>query len=278
MTEDKLQTIHGSTIQHGPHNNRVYLMKLNKNNVSSTLSDIEKIAGTNHYGKIFAKVPASSSVVFQLKGYVMEAYIPGYYNGQEDAFFLSRFLTEDRKHLPREDLSVLQNILTKQKNLPEKKEHPIKNMKPEETDVMAELYKRVFPTYPFPIHDPGYLQKTMEDHISYFGLYENKKLIALSSAEKDTYNRAVEMTDFAVLPEYRGNNISYYLLEKMEKEMKKEGYRTFYTIARLKAPGMNLTFLKKGYQYSGTLINNTNISGQIESMNVLYKNAVSDLF
>jgi beta-lysine N6-acetyltransferase len=34
---------------------------------------------------------------------------------------------------------------------------------------------------------------------------------------------------------------------------------------------MNKTFLKFDYCYSGTLINNTNIAGSIESMNVYYK-------
>jgi hypothetical protein len=35
---------------------------------------------------------------------------------------------------------------------------------------------------------------------------------------------------------------------------------------------MNATFAKAGYSFGGTLINNTNISGDIESMNVWYKN------
>ena len=37
------------------------------------------------------------------------------------------------------------------------------------------------------------------------------------------------------------------------------------------APGMNITFAKHGYHYAGTLNNNTNICGRIESMNVWYK-------
>jgi len=34
---------------------------------------------------------------------------------------------------------------------------------------------------------------------------------------------------------------------------------------------MNITFSRMGYRYSGTLLNNTNISGRLESMNVWYK-------
>ena len=79
------------------------------------------------------------------------------------------------------------------------------------------------------------------------------------------------MTDFAVLPEYRGQNLAFRLLVKMEQEMKYANIKTVYTIARLKVPGMNKTFLKSGYKFTGTLLNNTNIGGSIESMNIYYK-------
>ncbi|MDD2310679.1 MAG: hypothetical protein PHH91_13970, partial [Desulfuromonadaceae bacterium] len=35
--------------------------------------------------------------------------------------------------------------------------------------------------------------------------------------------------------------------------------------------GMNITFARDGYSFGGTLTNNTNISGSLESMNVWYK-------
>jgi len=34
---------------------------------------------------------------------------------------------------------------------------------------------------------------------------------------------------------------------------------------------MNITFAKAGYRYAGTLVNNTDISGTIESMNVWWR-------
>ena len=51
----------------------------------------------------------------------------------------------------------------------------------------------------------------------------------------------------------------------------RKGFSTTYTIARSLSLGMNLTFAKGGYSFAGTLVNNTQISGQIESMNVWYK-------
>jgi lysine 2,3-aminomutase len=109
------------------------------------------------------------------------------------------------------------------------------------------------------------------DKTQYFGVWHNSKLVGISSAEVDVINKNAEMTDFAVLPEYRGQNLAFRLLLTMEQKMKIANIKTAYTIARLKELGMNKTFLKSGYKYSGTLLNNTNIGGQIESMNVFYK-------
>ncbi len=140
---------------------------------------------------------------------------------------------------------------------------------------MAEIYRRVFATYPFPIHDPEYLQSTMHGATVYFGVWKDGKIAALSSAEMDPRSGSVEMTDFATLPEYRGNGLALFLLQKMEEEMKSRGIRSLYTIARAYSFGMNITFARNGYRFGGTLTNNTNICGNLESMNVWYKSAVS---
>ncbi len=136
---------------------------------------------------------------------------------------------------------------------------------------MSEVYKQVFPSYPFPIHDPEYLRQTMRTHIDYFGIFKDGKLVAVASSEMDKKGANVEMTDFATLPEYRGLGLACFLLRVMEEAMAARKMRTAYTIARAVSPGMNITFARMGYLYSGTLVNNTQISGRIESMNIWYK-------
>ena len=111
----------------------------------------------------------------------------------------------------------------------------------------------------------------MEEDVQYFGAENDGELAALSSAEIDFKGGNAEMTDFATQFSHTGNNLSSLLLRAMEKEMKKQEITTLYTIARLNSIPMNKTFLQNDYQYSGTLIKNTNIAGKIESMNVFYK-------
>lgn len=53
--------------------------------------------------------------------------------------------------------------------------------------------------------------------------------------------------------------------------MADEGIKTAYTIARSTSFGMNKTFARQGFDFGGTLVNNTLIGDTIESMNVWYK-------
>jgi hypothetical protein len=53
--------------------------------------------------------------------------------------------------------------------------------------------------------------------------------------------------------------------------MKEEGILLSYTIARAIFRPINAVFAGAGYQYAGTLLNNTNICGSLESMNVWYR-------
>ena len=111
----------------------------------------------------------------------------------------------------------------------------------------------------------------MQNNARYFGVFDINRLVAVSSACIDAHDKNAEMTDFAVLSDYRSMNLALILLQEMEKKMRALEIKTLYTIARALSPAMNITFAKAGYNFAGTLKNNTHIGGQIESMNVWYK-------
>jgi len=266
-----------SLIQHGEHNKRVYLMKLDPADVDKITSLLTGLARGYGYTKIFCKVPDWAAPRFFADGYVMEGMVPGFYAGTATACFMSKFLNSDRL-LGMEDQQMkdYSKLLEEYAGIKVQSEGPeglsdIERLTANDAEEITSVFKEVFISYPFPIHDPEYIRKTMNENIIYFGMKKGGKLIAVSSAEIDFEGRNVEMTDFATLPEARGRGMAGTLLQKMEYEMNEEGILTFYTIARLNSFPMNRTFLRRGYQYAGTLINNTNIAGDIESMNVLYK-------
>ena len=272
---DKVEKLGGSLIQYGAYNDRVYLMKLDPADLPGLPTRLYELAAGESFSKIFVKIPAQLRSPFDDAGYREEALVPRMLNGEQDAVFMSRYLDESRarEKKPTRVLEILEMAQAKAAvETDNSRGNPIAELTQGHTPEMAEIYRQVFASYPFPIHDPDYLAETMESHVRYFGVRERGKIVALSSAEMDLESACVEMTDFATLPSARGHNLAEQLLVRMEAAMLEQGnVRTAYTIARSYSPGMNIAFAKTGYTFAGTLTNNTNISGDIESMNVWYK-------
>ncbi|MDF1575787.1 MAG: putative beta-lysine N-acetyltransferase [Bacteroidales bacterium] len=274
--EDRIERIgKESVIQHGKLNDRIYLIKLGMEDFPGILDSMRDLARENSYTKIFCKIPEWAAPYFFADGYITEAFIPGFYQGKEAVFFVSKYLNSDRLlNLENESLTNLSQLLKsshKQDNMLNNGSLKARQLDASDVDQITGIYRKVFQSYPFPIRNPGYILKTMKENVRYFGVIKNEKLLAVASAEIDFGGRNAEMTDFATEPDHRGGKLGQGLLSKMEEEMNALDINTLYTIARLRSVPMNKIFLKHQYQYAGTLIKNTNISGSLESMNVYYK-------
>lgn len=274
---DKMEYLKdGSLIQHGPYNHRIYLMKVGDGERKGLALELIRRAQDLGYSKIFAKVPDSRKDEFTGAGFLQEAAVPGFYKGVDGGAFLGYYLSEDRsiegdRELYEQNLQLALDRAGIDKEGLDESTFKMRPCTESDLDEMAQLYGRVFPSYPFPIYDPAYLAETMESHVDYFCIERDGKMLALSSAEMDPEKGNVEMTDFATLPAGRGNGLALHLLKRMEEAMREKGFKTAYTIARAASAGMNITFSRAGYSYGGRLKNNTNISGRIESMNIWYK-------
>jgi len=274
-SRDHIERLLNSTIQHGPLNRRVYLMKPADIDIPAIIRVMDQLCREKGYEKILAKVPETHKTAFLKAGYVQEASVPGYFKQCSDALFLCKYHFKDRAAENHPD-----RVRESWKIIHEKKDQPhngiirrndINVCRTSDAGEMSQLYRRVFQSYPFPIYDPGYIIDTMASHIKYFKIRKNGRIVAVASGEMDRENESVEMTDFAVLPNYQRKGMALSLLLKMEAEMKKAGIRTAFTIARTMSIGMNVTFGRMGYTLSGKLVNNTHISGGIESMWVWHK-------
>lgn len=302
MITDTMTTIGDSIIQHGKFNDRIYLMKLSRQDFPYIIEELDRVALQEGYSKIFAKVPSFAKDKFIDNDYIVEGRIPKFYNGIENVYFMGKYFVESRMFDNRIDetndvLNIAMSYRNEKKNYNKnhdknynKNENICNNIKfdiPYGFDCricdkshiyqIADIYKNVFGAYPFPIHDPEYIAKTMNENFIYFSIHKNDKIVAVSSSEMDIDSENVEMTDFATLCEYRGKGFALYLLYQMECEMRKRNMKVTYTISRALSHGANIIFAKMGYKYGGTLYNNTNISidktapGNFESMNVWYR-------
>jgi putative beta-lysine N-acetyltransferase len=276
MKPDVIERFGDSLIQHGKANDRAYVMKIGKKDHPEIVDHTLSLAQANGYSKIFVKAPAFACPAFLERNFAEEGRIPGLFQGKVGGFFLGKFLSEERQKEGQPDLvaQVLQAAQQKAGMVGAPSLSPglaCILMGKKDVEAMAQLYRKVFASYPFPIHDPAYLARTMDENLVYYGILADGKLIALASTEHDFGGQNAEMTDFATLPEFRSHGLASYLLTQMELGLMKASVKTAYTIARAYSFGMNITFAKHGYTYGGTLTNNTQISGDLESMVIWYK-------
>jgi putative beta-lysine N-acetyltransferase len=276
---DQIQCLDkGTVLQHGKLSDRVYLMKRGEVPSLDLIHELKTIARRNQYSKIFAKASIGDLPTFVDEGFTIEAIVPGYFQGQGDLFMVCYYLQDERRHESdsEDHASVVELAKSKANSAPSCNEATdafhLRACRVDDIPQMASIYRQVFPSYPFPIHDPDYLRNTMSENVDYYCAERDGQVLALSSAEIDYSGKNAEMTDFATVPECRGNGLARRLLSVMEEETRRKGIKTFYTIARALSPGMNVTFARNGYRFGGRLKNNTNISGSIQSMNIWYKN------
>lgn len=226
--------------------------------------------------KIWLKSTADWENAFLSAGMKLEASIPGYYYGKETALVFARYLSAGRQTPSNsKDIVLAEELISGFKTENGKRMLPsgITPLwaKREHCADLARLYSRVFPTYPFPVADPGYIKHTMDSGTCYITAWHDDELIAASSAETNRPQKNAEMTDFATLPAWRGHGLASCLLSQMESRLDSEGYRCLYTIARSSSIGMNKVFAGAGFSFNGVLIKNCNIGGDFEDMNVWSK-------
>ncbi|MDK2911624.1 MAG: beta-lysine N6-acetyltransferase, partial [Methanolobus sp.] len=118
---DAIIELGDSVVQHGTHNDRVYLMKLSPSDrqpIDPMLAALESLAVGGGYSKIFCKVPSVLKEDFISGGYVEEARIPGFFGGLEDASFMCRYFSQSRMvdGSAEENLKVLELALSRQHN------------------------------------------------------------------------------------------------------------------------------------------------------------------
>jgi len=239
------------------------------------LKRLSYLAEANNFDKIFLKCSKNDFQEFLAHGYMMEGVLKYYFSG-DDAYILSRFASMERirsEHLLNES-KLIENLIFKE-NQTEIKPLPngieiIKTGK-EHIPELITIYRSVFETYPSPLTSPDYIKATMNRGVIYRIARENEIAIAAASADIDLKHSNAEMTDCATTPASQGKGVMQHLLLSLENELREKNIKTAYTLARAMSSGMNRVFYKLNYEYCGRLINNCDIFGSFEDLNMWSK-------
>jgi len=278
---DTVEKIDGAEVHHGATHNRLYLTHSTQNNWDSLIPKIKDIAHKKKYDKILGKVPEQAIPVFESSGYQIEAKIPCLYNGKTTGYFLAEYLNKERCQNDERSLKTIASVKSIAEaakstseegymNLPAN--FKVRKLTTKDFTTLADLHQKAFKSYSFPIHDVPYLLELAEQNHEFYGLFNEGELIVSAMLHIHEKESNIEIIDFATHPNFRGQNLSYYLLQEIKEKSAAIGCKTIYALVRATSYGLNITFSKHGFLFGGTLYNNTVIGNSLESMNVWYCN------
>lgn len=83
--------------------------------------------------------------------------------------------------------------------------------------------------------------------------------------------KSAELSDCVTYAEHRNKQLLTYQVVHLIPKIKQLGINILFSYSRSVSVGMNLVNIKHGFKYGGRMARNSNISGNIEHMNIWYK-------
>lgn len=257
-------------------NRRIIFYQYDEENLVDCLETIGKDEGGHQIEKVSVYANEGDANLLEDLDLTLEGKIDGFFNG-EDAFIYSHFINPDRRvsHFREEQKQIIRMAQDKYSGI-EKLELPkdfqLRNANSSDVVEMANVFTKVFKTYPTPMDEPSYIKKVMKEDTLFSLVVHGDRIVSIASADiNPKYNNA-EITDCATLPEYRGNGLLSYIISHLENRLEDKNVPNLFSLTRAQSVGMNHVIAKHAYEYRGTLVQNCNISGSFEDMNIWVKN------
>lgn len=254
------------------YNQRIKILDYKVENFQNFILQLRWLSEANQFDKIICMARETDWQQFLRFGYVLEAVL-NYYHQGEDAFVVSKFRSQERlvSGPLMEEILLIEDVM-KEPRVEQIKPLPegavIRMAHKEDIEELIALYKGVFESYPSPLIHQSYLETIFQEDSLFAVCVEDGKIAAAASAELYPTHLAAELTDCATLPEKRGRGLMSHILKFLEKELIGRKYKCAYTMARARSFGMNMVFYQLGYEFMGRLVNNCDIFGAFEDMNI----------
>lgn len=254
------------------YNQRIRVLEYSATDYQAMVLAIRWLAEANRFDKITVMATRDDWLEFLRFGYVLEAVVRHFHRG-DDAYVVSKFRSQERltSHCLMEEILLIERILAEQNPetpTPLGPGFQVRSARSQDVDQLVELYREIFETYPSPLLHRGYLEAVLQKDSLFAVCTQGDRIVAAASAELHPADLAAELTDCATRPEARGKGIMTHLLRWLEHELRERRYICAYTMARARSFGMNMVFHRMGYTFLGRLVNNCDIYGAYEDMNI----------
>tara|TARA_R110002153_G_scaffold34070_6_gene102311 strand:+ start:314 stop:1171 length:858 start_codon:yes stop_codon:yes gene_type:complete len=276
---EKIETINGALVYHGNMHNRIYFTEADNVDLGILVPKMKALAKQKKYEKILSRASESSMGVLQSNGFMVEAKIPGLYNGTIDGYFLADYVKKERYINDEKSRKTIESVksIALAANKPQTDSHfdvpvntEIKRLTSADFLLLEDLHKKAYKYHPNQIKDVSHFSMLHELNHQFYGLFENGELLVSAILDVHETESNMEIVDFVTHPDYRGQNLSYFLVQDIKEKMKTSGCKTVYSMVRATSYGLNITFSKHGFILAGTLTNNCVVRDTMESMNIWY--------
>ncbi|SMO76255.1 putative beta-lysine N-acetyltransferase [Melghirimyces algeriensis] len=244
--------------------------------VDRMIEKLKKVAYEEQCDKLLFYVKKEEKDALKGKRFIPEGYIDGFFQG-EAAYIYSLFL--DPKRNRPVDLKEEQRVMEVVKGNRKKAVKPslpdgytMQNAQAKDAPEMAELYQQVFETYPTPMNDPQFIREMMNNQVFFTVVKYHGCIVSACSTDILPLFNCAEISDCVTLPEHRNLRLLSHQFSYQVKQMKQKGVQTLFCYARAVSAGMNLINSRHGFTYGGRMVQNSNIAGRLESMNIWFKN------
>lgn len=218
--------------------------------------------------------------IFQESKFEVESTIAGFFAGQ-DGYFLTYYAEPKRKQrknavMCEKVLGIVKTANSISKNIKKASfNYSIRDAALGDIPQLQELYSSIFKSYPTAIFKREYLEMLINGNdIVKVAIVENK-IVSVASAEINERYLNAEVTDCATKPNYSGNGLLSEIIKELEKELIQRNIKTVYSLCRATEVGINKSLRNLNYTYQGCLINNCDIAGDLEDMNVWTKQNIN---
>ncbi|WP_163539465.1 putative beta-lysine N-acetyltransferase [Gracilibacillus sp. YIM 98692] len=266
----------GRTVSVEPISQRIKIYQMpTGEELNSFLDRLKLVAKDTNCDKLIFYLRDHQTGEIKQHGACYEGKIKGFFNGAT-AYIYALFLDParhktDRLASEKKVFDVIQKRQQISTNFELPTGYQMRWADLKDAKQMANLYQTVFQSYPTPMNDPVFIEEMMQSDVYFLVVQHNGMIVSACSADILPHFRSAELSDCATYPEHRAKQLLSYQVAHLIPKVKKMGIRTLFSYSRANSVGMNLVNVKHGFTFGGRMVQNSNIAGSMENMNIWYK-------
>jgi len=262
------------------YNQRLKVVSYEGENKFELMERLKWLASANGFDKTIVMTYRDDWQRFLRRGYVLEAVLKYFHHG-EDAYVMSKFGSQERmvSHSLFEEIQLIETVMERDplEAIPvQPTEFEFRLAERTDVPALIALYQSIFETYPSPLIHSDYLESVFQRENLFAVATKDGEIVSAASAELNPSQKAAELTDCATIKSMRGRGLMAHLLLLLEGELSRRDYVCAYTMSRARSFGINNVFYQLKYEFQGRLVNNCDIYGSYEDMNIWVKNLVRE--